>query len=173
MSFRPAFRSRLTILPVSQKFPPAYPAVIVVVADSADFFRRDQYAPQGGISQMSRQTSTRQTRILQIAYSPVLLFTRHLILISHGYSVLSVLGNDRAIGAAAKRNEEFDVVLIGHCTEISERREAARFARESFPQARVVALRSATSGGEVYEADLNTDSENPDDWLYVVRSMAA
>src|SRR5258708_1845264 len=98
----------------------------------------------------------RRTRILHIAYSPILLFTRNLMLMRQGYSVVSVLGNDQAFGLAAKADRKFDVILIGHCTELSVRREAARFFKNNFPSIRVVALLSDDSVGEVEEADSNT-----------------
>jgi hypothetical protein len=126
-----------------------------------------------GTHKLSRQSSSRRTRILHVSYSPILLFTRNLMLLKQGYSVVSVLGNDQAINAAAKPGEGFNVILIGHCAELSVRRECARALKEMLPHARLVALRSVVFLGEVDEADLNTDSESPDEWLGEVRRFAA
>jgi hypothetical protein len=125
------------------------------------------------IKREKSSTRSHPPRILQIAYSPIVLATRQMLLEAHGYSVRSVLGNKEAFALAAEGNTTFDIVLIGHGAEIDVRRQAARLFKEKFPGVRVIALRSDYFVGEVKEADYNSDVDKPQDWLSAVDKLAA
>jgi len=125
------------------------------------------------IKRNTNSTHSHGTTILQIAYSPIVLATRQMLLEAHGYAVISVLGNKEAFALAAEGNTRFDIVLIGHGAEIEVRRQAARLFKEKFPGVRVVALRSHYFVGEVEEADYNSDVDTPKDWLCAVEKLAA
>jgi hypothetical protein len=65
--------------------------------------------------------------ILQIAYDPVLLEIRQIMLEKSGYRVTSALGNDN--GIALVKNGQFDVVVIGFSTRLSTHEHVASTMR--------------------------------------------
>jgi CheY-like chemotaxis protein len=104
--------------------------------------------------------------VLQIAYYPNLLETRHAMLAADGYSVTSALGNNQGMAAATKG--QFDVIVVGFSAAHPDRSLMVRWLKQHVPKVPVVAL-LANSGESFPEADFVTFSESPLEWLARVR----
>lgn len=108
--------------------------------------------------------------VLQIGYSPALLHTRQSILEQEGYSVTSALGNDQGMAVAASEN--FDVIVVGFCSDTEIRIRMVRWLKQNVPRSPVVAL-LAHSLESLPDADCETLSESPSVWLTAVRQTCA
>jgi hypothetical protein len=111
--------------------------------------------------------------VLQVAYQGSLLVTRGAILEERGYRVISVLGNQNAFKVGESVIGQIHVVLVGHCAPISIRREAIKYFKERHPALCVLALNSAENGGQLEEADFNSNSDDPEQLLDAVAVAAA
>lgn len=113
------------------------------------------------------------TTILQVAYEGALLATRGAILEERGYRVISVLGNKNAFKVGDSVIGEIHVVLVGHCAPTNVRREAAVYFKEHYPKICVLVLNSTEYNAEIKEADFNSGSESPEQWLDAVATAVA
>jgi len=113
------------------------------------------------------------TTVLQVAYQGSLLATRGTILEERGYRVISVLGNKNAFKVGESVIGQIHVVLVGHCAPISVRREAIKYFKERYPALCVLALNSPENGSHLEEADFNSNSDDPEQWVNAVAMAVA
>jgi hypothetical protein len=109
-------------------------------------------------------------KIFQIAYDEILLITRAELLKKRGYEVSSVLGNEDARRVLSKGGD-YRVFLVGHAAPQQERQEMARWIRNNFPQAKILAL-NYPEIGRLPEADFNFILNGPEEWLATIGSVA-
>ncbi|MBV9075579.1 MAG: hypothetical protein JOZ10_18305 [Acidobacteria bacterium] len=86
------------------------------------------------------ETLPRKKRILHVEFDRVLLTTRHVLLETAGFEVVSCFS-----GVAAREvstgNMRFDVFLVGHAASIGERSDLVMWMRAQFPGIAIVVLR--------------------------------
>ncbi|HUS18017.1 MAG TPA: hypothetical protein VMZ25_00025, partial [Terriglobales bacterium] len=111
-------------------------------------------------------SSTMALSVLQIAYYPGLLETRHAMLEHDGYQVTSTLGNEEGMLAAAKGS--FDVIVVGFSTTYARRNNMVKWLKRHAPHIPIVVL-MANSNERFPDADCVTFSEDPTEWLSAVR----
>jgi DNA-binding NtrC family response regulator len=104
--------------------------------------------------------------VLQIGYYQTLLETRQVMLEHDGYRVTSALGNDQGMEVAG--SGDFDVIVVGFSAGHPERTTMVQWLKQHIPGIPVVAL--LAHRGEMFpDADGETFSEDPLDWLVTVR----
>jgi hypothetical protein len=113
------------------------------------------------------------TTVLQVAYEGSLLVTRGAILEDRGYRVISVLGNQNAFKVGESVIGQIHVVLVGDCAPLSVRREAIRYFKQRHPALCVLALISSAYAGHLEEADFNSSSDDPEQWVNAVAVAVA
>ena len=95
---------------------------------------------------------------------------RQSLLEHEGYAVTSVLGNDQ--GMAVVTSENFDVIVVGFCSDTEIRIRMVRWLKQNVPRSPVVAL-LAHSLESLPDADCETLGDNPVVWLTAVRQTCA
>jgi CheY-like chemotaxis protein len=83
----------------------------------------------------------RKKRILHVEFDRVLLATRHALLETAGFEVISCFSG-MAAREVSTGNARFDLFLIGHAAPIDERTDLVTWIRAHFPRIAIVALRS-------------------------------
>jgi CheY-like chemotaxis protein len=109
-------------------------------------------------------------KILQVAYSRILLSTRAAMMESQGDSVISVTGNDEAMALKDAQLQGVDLIVIGSAATHAKRTEIVRHFKKHFPKTPVLALLGNNFQARIAEADFNTSIENPEEWLRAVRT---
>lgn len=83
----------------------------------------------------------RKKRILHVEYDRSLLATRHVLLETAGFEVISCFS-----GTAAREistgSAHFDLFLLGHAASLAERSDLVLWVRSNFPGIPILALRS-------------------------------
>ena len=108
----------------------------------------------------------RLKRVFQIAYSQPLLITRAELLKKRGYEVASALGNESA-KMHLKDGEPYDLFIVGHAAPQEERAEMARWLKQNYPKAKVLALHPPYDS-HLDVADFNIRENGPDAFLSAV-----
>jgi DNA-binding response OmpR family regulator len=111
-----------------------------------------------------------RVRILQVAYDSSLLRVRTEMLKHAGFEVGSALGNDEA-QRVLQENDDYDLIVVAWSAPDTVRREIVIWLKQQRPNQRVIALHSA-GAHPIAEADLNSCSENPDEWFKAVKAAA-
>ena len=83
----------------------------------------------------------RKKRILHVEFDRTLLTTRHALLETAGFEVISCFSGTAA-REVSSASANFDLFLIGHAASIHERTDLIIWIRAHFPGIAVVALRS-------------------------------
>ncbi len=109
-------------------------------------------------------------RILLIAFDHTLGETRRLLLESKGFSVIAVFSGTAPLNLPKRL--KVDAVVIGHEAPIDERVRLVNSIRKRVPQAKVIALETASSQ-DVGLADYRADAHAPHEWLNLVMHAAA
>jgi|SRR5215469_16346485 len=107
----------------------------------------------------------RLRRIFQISYDEELGARRAELLRSHGYGVISVIGNEAAkvlLGSP----QRYDLFIIGHAAPQETRREMAYWLKAEYPTVRILALNPPNQ--QVLGADYNMPQNGPENWLPIV-----
>src|SRR5579859_3850144 len=98
-------------------------------------------------------------RILHVEFDRSLLATRHALLETAGFEVISCFSG-MAAREVSTGSVHFDLFLVGHAASLAERTELVRWMRFNFPKAAVVALRSRdTDGSPIGDANVIADPE--------------
>ena len=114
----------------------------------------------------------RDNHVFQIAYDQVLLIKRESILLSRGYEVTSVLGNDAAKQLLMKRSGTvYRIFIVGHAAPSEDREEMVRWLKERFPKTKVLAG-NPPDQDILPRADFNVILNGPEQWLSAVASAA-
>ena len=109
--------------------------------------------------------------IFQIAYDGQLMDSRAELLKSHGFTVISVLGNEAAKAALATPRH-YSLFLLGHGAPSNARREMADWLKANYPKVALLALNPPFQK-ELEPADYNVVLNGPEEWLFVVESSTA
>ena len=83
----------------------------------------------------------RKKRILHVEFDRLLLTTRHVLLETAGFEVISCFSSTAAREVSAA-NTHFDLFLVGHATSVHERSDLIMWIRAQFPGIAIVVLRS-------------------------------
>ena len=83
----------------------------------------------------------RKKRILHVEFDRVLLTTRHVLLETAGFEVVSCFSSMAAREVSAA-NRRFDLFLVGHAASVHERTDLIMWIRAQFPGIAIVVLRS-------------------------------
>ena len=87
------------------------------------------------------QNLPRKKRILHVEFDRLLLTTRHVLLETAGFEVISCFSGMAAREVSAG-NSHFDLFLVGHATSVHERADLITWIRAQFPGIAIVVLRS-------------------------------
>jgi DNA-binding response OmpR family regulator len=109
-------------------------------------------------------------RILSIAFDPVLLTLRELLLQDAGYKVVSALGSESGRNAALAG--AFELFLVGYAPSRREQREVIQWLRREWPNVPIAALRRSVYE-RIPEADCVADVHEPSEWLKAVEDCIA
>ena len=92
-------------------------------------------------SESAPQISARKKRILHVEFDRTLLTTRHALLETAGFEVISCF-NGMAAREVSCGCPYFDLFLMGHAASLSERIDLVTWMRAQFPGIAIVVLRS-------------------------------
>jgi CheY-like chemotaxis protein len=110
----------------------------------------------------------RKKRILHVEFDRTLLTTRHALLETAGFEVVSCFSG-MAAREVSTSSAQFDLFLIGHATSVHERADLVNWIRGHFPGVVVVVLRSRdTDGSPAGDANIIGD---PDELLTTIIDM--
>jgi hypothetical protein len=109
--------------------------------------------------------------IFQIAYDELLMASRTELLKADGFTVVSVLGNEEAKVALAKR-QNYSLFILGHGAAPILRREMADWLKSEYPKVPILALNPPYQQ-ELATADYNVVLNGPEEWLFIVESSTA
>jgi DNA-binding NtrC family response regulator len=87
------------------------------------------------------ETFARKKRILHVEFDRVLLTTRHALLETAGFDVISCFSGTAAREVSAGCSH-FDLFLMGHAASMAERTDLITWIRAQFPGIAIVVLRS-------------------------------
>ena len=87
------------------------------------------------------QPAPRKKRILHVEFDRVLLTTRHALLETAGFDVISCFSGMAAREVSAG-SVQFDLFLMGHAASVHERTDLITWIRAHFPGIAIVVLRS-------------------------------
>lgn len=124
---------------------------------------------RGEVFVQSRSSDMGEERLLYVCYDRTTLVSRERLLMSMGYQVCTVLGND---GLMAQRDVDyFDFALIGDEGSLSQRQAAARRLKESCPHTSVIAICHETE--KIEGTDHHVSSADPGIWpdILAARSL--
>ena len=93
---------------------------------------------RGELFVQSRSSDKRDERVLHVCYDPAALLSRERLLMSMGYQICTVLGEDGLMALAG--TDFFDFALIGEEGSLAQRQSAVRLLQEQYPAAPVIAL---------------------------------
>lgn len=85
-------------------------------------------------------------RILHVEFDRSLLTTRHALLETAGFEVVSCFSGS-AVREVSTGSIHFDLFLLGHAASMPERAALVMWARTSFPSVPIVVLRSRDTDG--------------------------
>lgn len=85
-------------------------------------------------------------RILHVEFDRALLTTRHALLETAGFEVISCF-NGRAAREVSCDGVRFDLFLVGHAASFVERADLVKWVRSHFPKVPIVVLRSRETDG--------------------------
>ena len=108
-------------------------------------------------------------RILSISYDRALLWTRQLLLEQLGFEVVSAEGFAQAWDAAEKRNNYFDLIILGHSIPPHDKKAIVAHMRDSCNCPILALLRPYES--PVAEAAISIDAGDPNAFLDAVHKM--
>ena len=103
-------------------------------------------------------------RVFSVAYDEVLLRTRHLLLESRGYTVVSALTLAEALARAAL---PADILLLGYTINPQDRPAIVAAFRKANPSARVIALNRPFQQ-PAPEAEFHIDTSDPEELLQAI-----
>jgi hypothetical protein len=106
--------------------------------------------------------------IFQIAYDEQLMATRAALLKSHGFTVVSSLGNEAA-KLALEKPQQYDLFILGHAEGPRARREMADWLKAKYPSVQILALNPPYQR-QLEPADFNVELNGPDEWLFIVEA---
>jgi hypothetical protein len=106
--------------------------------------------------------------IFQIAYDQQLMATRAEVLKAHGFTVISVLG-DEAAKAALATPRYYSLFMVGHSATAKDRKEMADWLKENYPKVPILALNPPYQQ-QLVPADYNVVLNGPEEWLFVVEA---
>jgi DNA-binding response OmpR family regulator len=109
--------------------------------------------------------AVRRKRILHVEFDRTLLATRHALLETAGFEVISCF-NATAIREVSTAAAAFDLFLVGHAAPLAERNELVTWLRSNFPDAAVVVMR--TREVEPCPAGALATGADPDDLLKTI-----
>jgi hypothetical protein len=119
----------------------------------------------------STKRRTEKPVIFQIAYDEQLMKTRAELLKSHGFTVISVIGNEAAKAALAAPRH-YSLFIIGTSAPNKVRREMADWLKANYPKVPLLALNPPYQQ-ELEPADYNVILNGPEEWLFVVEASTA
>jgi hypothetical protein len=108
-------------------------------------------------------------RIFQISYDEELGVRRAELLRSHGYCVISVIGNDSA-KLLLSSPQRYDLFIIGHAAPEETRREMVDWLKAEYPTVKILAFNPPNQ--RVWRADYNVPQNGPENWLPIVFQLA-
>jgi hypothetical protein len=108
----------------------------------------------------SRSSDMGEERLLYVCYERTTLVARERLLMSMGYQVCTVLGNDGLM--ALIDVEHFDFALIGDEGSPAEKQAAVRQLKERYPHTPVIAICHETE--KIEGTDYQVSSADPDIW---------
>jgi hypothetical protein len=111
----------------------------------------------------------RLRRIFQISYDEELGVRRAELLRSHGYGVISVIGNDSA-KVLLTSPQRYDLFIIGHPAPEETRREMVDWLKAEYPTVKILALNPPNQ--QIWSADYNVRQNGPENWLPIVFQLA-
>lgn len=92
------------------------------------------------------ESASRRKRILHVEFDRTLLATRHVLLETAGFEVISCFS-----GTAAREvstgNVHFDLFLLGHAASVAERTDLVIWMKSQLPGVAVVVLRARDTDG--------------------------
>src|SRR5258708_6721292 len=110
------------------------------------------------------------TRIFQIAYNEDLGLGRAELLRSHGYGVISVVGN-QAAKLLLTSIQRYGLFIVGHAAPEETRREIVDWLKAEYPKVKILALNPLNQ--QILRADYNVRQNGPENWLLIVTQLLA
>lgn len=104
-------------------------------------------------------------QIFQISYDEQLGLRSAELLNSHGYSVVSIIGNDAA-QVVLSPIQNYGLFIIGHAAAEETRQEMVLWLKAKYPTVKILALNPPNQ--EVLHADYNVWQDGPENWLPIV-----
>jgi hypothetical protein len=96
------------------------------------------------------------------------LATRAELLKSHGFRVVSALGNEAAKAALATP-QDYALFIVGHAASAKVRTEMADWLKAKYPKVGILALNPPYQQ-QLEPADYNVVLNGPEEWLFVVEA---
>lgn len=109
--------------------------------------------------------------IFQVAYDEQLMVTRAAVLKAHGFTVISVVGNEAA-KAALSTPQHYSLFILGTSAPTKVRGEMADWLKANYPKVPILALNPPYQK-ELEPADYNVVLNGPEEWLFVVEASTA
>lgn len=103
--------------------------------------------------------------IFQISYDEQSGVRRAELLKSHGYSVVSVIGNNAA-KVVLSPIQHYDLFIIGHGAAEETRQEMVLWIKAKYPRVKILAINPPNQ--KVLRADYNVRQNGPENWLPIV-----
>ncbi len=128
------------------------------------------YLPTRQVVALANIAHTKRV-VFQIAYDERLLAERADLLKSHGYEMVSAMGNECA-KAVLGLPQRVDLFIVGHDAAEQTRREIVVWLKAKYPKVQIVALNSPDCR-ELPGADYNAVVNGPETWLPIVEAAAA
>jgi hypothetical protein len=110
--------------------------------------------------------------IFQIAYDETLYVARASVLRSHGFEVVSVIGNEAATILLSEQKRRYHMFIVGHGAPEERRKAMVEWLKTHYPAAKILALNPAQVR-ELPGADYNAVINGPETWLPFVSNSAA
>jgi len=104
-------------------------------------------------------------RILTIVYDEQLGHQRAAVLRSHGYDVVSIVGN-QAAKILLSPIEHYDLFIVGHAAPAETRQEMVTWLKKKYPKVKILALNPPHQ--RIVGADYNVKQNGPETWLPIL-----
>jgi hypothetical protein len=148
--------TRTTLLNLAKEFPNEFFAILIETGEIV--FRADT----------SRTDNEIAKRVFQIAYTEQLLVETAQILRSHGYGVMSALGNEAAQAILsrlpANGAEQVGLFILGHGAPEQTRLDMVHWLKAKHPNTKILAL-NPPECRRLNELKYNARYDSPEAWL--------
>jgi len=104
-------------------------------------------------------------KILHVGYDSLLIELREAVLHRHGFSVVTVKGNEAAKQTAP---DSFDLVIVGNGGTLEQRQDIVSWFAERWPNLPILVMHAAAEE-EFPGATVEFIGDTPQDWIVSIR----